>query len=216
MFRTIHRSRRRLLVGALALALPFASVALLAAPAQAKGTFSGPATGTVTCTGVSLKVKFSPKLTATTGGSAIKVTGKLTSCNVSGSTDTISSGKIKGTLPGTGTGCAGLASGNPNVLPFTVKWKGTHNGGKAKFTDSTLNVNGDVADQDGSGNVGFELPDPSMPPGGNVTGSFASSSIPDESHAYTTGVTQSSLTAQCFAKKGVSKLTIDHGTITIP
>ena len=210
---------RKLLLSAAALALPSALVTVVTAGPASAGNppFSGPASGKVTCTGVSVQLKLSPSLTLTTGGNNVSIKGKLSNCTVTGSTDAISSGKFKGSTTGMGTGCAGLASGSTTPINLDIKWKGTHGGSKAKFSDSMVSANGftAVSEPDGSGDAGFQLPNTTGAAGGNVTGSFAAATINDFSQAYI-NMTQNQIVAACGAKKGIKKLVIDAGSVVIP
>src|SRR5215469_5248071 len=111
---------KRSLLLASAIALPLGLVTMMGATsASAKGgTFSGDAVGKVTCTGVTVKISFSPPAMATTGATSVSIAGKVSSCTVSnlpaGVTETITQGKIIGSATGSGTGCSGVASGSNN------------------------------------------------------------------------------------------------------
>ena len=210
---------RKLLLTSFALVLPLGLVALASSgPASAAKSppFKGDAVGKVTCTGVTIKVKFIPPATLTSGGNSISVKGKVSSCSVSGTpagvTETIQQGKITGSATESGTGCAGLATPNDNPINVTIKWKGKYNNGKASFTDTTATVVGDSPVQDSSGNAGFEVPDPSGS-GSSASGSFAGS-VTDESFLYTAQST-TAISNLCNGH-GIKKLNLTHGTVTIP
>ena len=59
-----------------------------------------------------------------------------------------------------------------------IKWKGDYSGSKAKFTESTVVVKGSTIVQNGAGDEGFELPNPSNEPNGaTATGSFGTAEL---------------------------------------
>ena len=203
--------------GALALTAAFVT-ALTAGPASAGNPpFHGPAVGTVSCTGVTIKVSFSPPLMLTTGGASISVKGKVSSCSVSGTpagvTETITQGKITGTATESGTGCAGLATDNTNPINITVVWKGKYNNGKASFTNTTATLIGDHPTTDSSGNSGFEVPNPATT-GSSASGSFAGP-VTDESTLFT-AQSPTAIANLCGGPHGLKKLNLTHGTATIP
>jgi hypothetical protein len=211
---------------ALAVALPAGLVTVVTSgPAAGARTppFVGAATGKVTCTGINVKVKFTPPLTFNTGGNSFTLAGKLTGCTNPSGPDAITSGKITGSSVGAGGGCAGLIAGSPNPVKIDIKWKGTHNSGKAKFSDTGGSIVGAVPATSGAGNVGFTLPqDPAPAANGNLTGSFASAGPLDQSTIYST-LTTTQLGATCAKtnKKGVyvgkiRTLKLVSGAITLP
>ena len=210
---------RKLLLTAGAMALPLSLVAIVAVgPANAGGpAFTGPATGTVTCTGITIKLTFSPPLKLNSGGNSISGNGKMSSCTVSGSTDTITQGKVTFTSTGTGSGCLGLASGSSTPVTYNITWKGKHGTQKANFDKTAATVNGTAAATDNAGNAGFEIPNPSSyptPGGGTVTGSFAGT-VTGESSVFTSKSTNAIATA-CQGKHGLKKLVVTHGSVSIP
>ncbi len=208
--------RRKILMGVLALALPMTSVAFLQAPALAKTPkpppFLGAATGVVSCTGVNVKISFVPPLTLNTGGATINVKGKVTGCTVTGSTDTITQGKLTGTFAGGGTGVNGLLQGITSPVHLTIAWKGKHGLAKTKFTTSTITLAGAASAFDP--NVGFELPNPAAAGPSKVTGSFAGTVV-DHSFAYSA---EGALAVAGLAagKHGLKKLVATHGMIKLP
>ena len=216
---------RKVLLAAFAIVLPVSLVALVGVgPASAnKGVkFTGSAVGTVTCTGVTVKLSFSPPAKLTTGGNSASISGKFSSCTVSntpaGVSETITQGKVTGSTTGTGNGCEGIASGSTTPVNLTVVWKGSYTGngdsGKATFTKTTATANGSFPSSDASGNSGFEVPNPFAPPSAAVTGSFGGTSA-SESFLYTSQNTTAILN-QCNGKHGLKKLNLTHGTTTIP
>ncbi len=215
---SIRYSSRKIFMGVLAVALPLTSVAFLTSPAGAATKpppFTGAATGSVSCSAPVIKIKFSPAMTLTTGGSTITASGKLGGCVTSGSNVTIKKGKITGTFGGTGTGCAGLATGLTSNVNFTISWKGkTNAGGKATLTNSTVVLKGAGPSLNGSGDEGFALPNPSEnPPGGSVSGSFPSATITTESHVYS-AMTESAVIAKCGKK--LTTLKVVSGSVVLP
>jgi len=210
--------RRKILMGVLALALPMTSVAFLQAPALAKTPkpppFVGAATGVVSCTGVSVKISFFPPVTASTGGSTGTFKGKVTGCTVTGSTDTITKGKITGTFTGAGNGVTGLIQGITTPVNLNIVWKGKHGLAKATFTPSVVILAGAAAVFDPSGNVGFELPNPAAAGANTVTGSFAGAVV-DHSFAYS-AESVGAVGTQAGSKHGLKKLVATHGVITLP
>ena len=174
---------RNLLFSGVAMALPTALVMAVAVGPAGAGTpaYVGSAHGTISCTIINAKVKLSPPLTNSSGGTDVSFKGKLSGCTVSGSGDTITSGKVSGTISNpNSSGCTGLASGIQTPINLDIKWKGKHNGGKAKFDDSMVTIGGADAAVEGSTNdVGFSLPAAGNS-GIQVTDSFAgSSNVPD-------------------------------------
>jgi len=202
--------RKKVFLSAAAIALPLALISVGSSTAFAGGSkFSGNAPGTLNCSGVSGTVKFKPPLTLTTGGEAVSAKGILSNCHASNPAVSITDGKFKATITSTSSthGCAGLAGGTSSET-FTVKWKGDYNGSKAKFTSSTIVIDGSTIVTNGAGDEGFELPNPSTPHT-TTSGSFAGSSS-SESYAYTTE-TAGAFSAACGS--GIKSVTIGSGTI---
>jgi hypothetical protein len=208
--------RRKILMGVLALALPATSVAILQAPALAKTPkpppFVGAATGVVSCAGVAVKISFVPPLTLSTGGSTINVKGSVTGCTVTGSTDTITKGKITGSFSGAGTGVNGLLGGITTPVHLSIVWKGKHGLAKATFTPSTVTLAGAAPAFDP--NVGFELPNPAAPGPNTVTGSFAGTVV-DHSFVYS-ALAPLVVAGLAAGKHGLKKLVATHGVIKLP
>ncbi len=217
--------RRKLMMGVFALALPAAAIGVVASPATAtpKPTFSGNATGTVSCTLPKLKISFSPPLTtAYTGSDSITVKGTLKDCSNAGGNVNVTSGKIlSGSFSSSG-GCAGLVNGTTSPVKLTISWKGKSlQGGKATINNSVMSINGAAPAFNSADDVGFELPNPGH--GGSITGSFAGS-VTHESFAYST-TTAGTAGADCAPRttasgktkpaKGIKKLSVKTGTITL-
>jgi hypothetical protein len=225
---SIHNSRRKVFMGVLAVTLPLTSVAFLVSPAGAtpKAPFSGNATGTVTCTLPKLKVSFSPPLTsAGTGSDTITIKGTFKSCTDAGGNVSITSGKVlSGTFSSTG-GCNGLLAGTTSPVNLTISWKGKSlAGGKATINNSVVSINGAAPAFSSGGDVGFELPNPASSSPGSVSGSLAGPVV-HHSFAYSTTSAatagdECSPTTSGSGKvkpaKGIKKLSVKSGTITIP
>jgi hypothetical protein len=137
-----------------------------------------------------------------------------------GVTETILDGKVKG-IGILGSGCAGLAGGNASShdgFYGSITWKGTYadatHSGKAHFGQTGYFAQFADPVTDGSGNAGYETPDP-----GSQTsysrGSFASGLTFDESFLYTSQ-SSASLNASCNSGRGLKKLSITQGSVTIP
>ena len=175
--------------------------------------FTSDAPGSVTCTGVTIKITFSPPLKLTSGGNTISAKGKLSSCTATDPAVTLTgAAKVTGSFSGTGTGAVGLAGPATSPENFTIKWKGKYNGGKAKYPISTVTENGDLPNPPQCGtNVGFALPYT----GGTVTGSFQGSSTPLASYACSSE-SVNSITTLASGKKGLKKLVLTSGSITLP
>ncbi len=201
--------RRKVVLSAVAVALPMALIAVGSGAASASSKFSGSAPGTVSCTGVTGTVSFKPPLKLTSGGTTVKAKGVISGCHGSNPSVSITDGKFKAAITSSGTGCAGLAGGTTSET-FTIKWKGDYAGTKAKFTESTVVVKGSTIVTNGAGDEGFELPDPSHEPNGaTTTGSFATVSSA-ESFAYT-NETAGAFSAACGS--GIKKVTIASGSL---
>ena len=125
--------RRKVVLSAVAVALPLALIAVGSGAASASSKFSGNAPGTVSCSGVSGSVSFKPPLTLTGGGTSVKAKGVINACHASNPSVSITDGKFKASITSSGQGCAGLASGT-SAETFTIKWKGDYAGSKAKFS----------------------------------------------------------------------------------
>jgi hypothetical protein len=110
-----------------------------------------------------------------------------------------------------------LAVGSSTPVTYNITWKGKHGTEKATFDKTAATVNGTGGATDGSGNAGFEIPNPSSyptPGGGRVTGSFAGT-VTGESSVFTSKSATVILNA-CEGKHGLKKLVVTHGSIPIP
>ena len=155
--------RRKVALGAAAIALPLTFVVLGSGVASA-ATLTGP----VKCLTPSIKITFVGGLFISTGGATDTVKGKLKNCTATEAGITGLSGSVMATVSGTNTGIDGLAGGSLKVNTFTITWKGKLNG--VKFTaTSTDTEHGDIGATCASG-VGFTLP---YAGDSTVTGAFA-------------------------------------------
>jgi hypothetical protein len=186
--------------------------------------FSGPAPGSVTCS-ITAKVSFSPPLTNSGGGTATTVKGGLSNCTATTPGLSITSGKLSGSSPGPGTGCAELAAGN---IPGTIAvgWKGQYNApdyfyaGKASFANSTVGTTGGQEVTNGA--VGFVVPGTGN--AASTSGSFAAAGPDGASAILSSDQTASQLSTRCSPTprtnmppkpaKGIKSLTLT-GSITV-
>jgi alpha-tubulin suppressor-like RCC1 family protein len=187
------------LAAVLVVALGVGFVGLNASLASARtakpARFQGNAPGLVVCN-FSAKVTFSPPLKSSggggTNGSAVK--GKVSGCNPSDSSVTVTSAKVTGSFSSSPLSCTTLsttgASANLNVV-----WKGDFNGTVGGVTSITGQTTGGMTY---GGKAAFA---PSTLSGGSITGSFPGSS------SLTMNV-PSDLGTLCASVKGIRKLTL--------
>jgi streptogramin lyase len=134
---------------------------LVVSPVAAKtkqAKFSGAAPGSVTCS-VEAKIKFSPPLTESGGGTGpTSVKARLSGCATSDGTVSIIKGKASGSFARSPYSCATLSTTGASVR-LTIRWRGSYGGRGAKFTSTT--VSGTNASGSFAGNATFTLPVPS-------------------------------------------------------
>ena len=106
--------RKKVVLSAVAAALPLALIAVGSGTASASSKFSGNAPGTVSCTGVTGTVSFRPPLTLESGGTTVKAKGDISGCHASNPSVSITLGKFKAAITSSGSRCAG--SGQRNHL----------------------------------------------------------------------------------------------------
>lgn len=190
---------KKMVMGAGALAIAAGMMAVVqVGPAVAKASSHKTVTGTgaVTCTGIKGTITFKPPLT-NTGNTAETASIKVTISSCSGGTPTPTKGTDTGTIQTTTNSCTALATPNPSQTEtLTTKWA-------PKMATTIAHFGPDVPVT--SPNVGFSLS------GGTTSGSFAGSG--NASANVTSSETSSQLTAAC-AGKGLSKLTLNSGTVT--
>jgi len=209
---------------AVVVVVPIALVtALSVGPASAGGNgFKGNAVGNVTCTGIAIKLRFSfPSATTHITGGSPTFSGKVTGCTVSntpaGVTETIAQGRVHtGFIDQieTTSGCVDLGPYANIQIQFV--WQGTYkdatHSGKASFTSTVVDLQGAQLAQDGSGNLGLEIPRPGST--GMAMGSFAGP-VTNESFLYTSEST-TAINNICASKHGLSKITFTHGGVGYP
>jgi hypothetical protein len=193
--------------------------------ASAKAAYKGPALGEVTCSSnFGHEMYFHPPLRTSSGGATWSFRNiQLRGCSISdlpaGVTEFVSLGLLKGKAtaePDTGCDSYVSGSGNDVVISLKVRWFGSYDGSRAKFSPSYVSFNGFVPSTAPElDEVGFEVPNPNTQPnGGSVTGSFAGT-ISNESTFYTPE-TPSEISSECQSAKGVSGLEVNYGSVSIP
>ena len=200
-------SRKFMMAGA-ALSLSLGTVALTGVGiASAKGPKQ--ATGTVSCTGAKGLVSFKPALT-TKGPPYVseKASVKVTFSGCTGSVTSPKSGSIKATLSSISTDeCPPPASGDSGGS-LTVKWSPT------TIAPSAVGFSSKESTTNGNGDFGFVYP----APGGtsSVAGSYeGTDSGASSSASVFSNVTETTLLNDCSSKKGLKKLTITTGSISL-
>jgi hypothetical protein len=203
----VKLSRKFMMAGA-SLSLLLGTVALTGVGiAAAKG--AKPAAGTVSCTGAKGSVSFKPALTTAAPYTSEKATVKVTFSGCTGSVTTPHSGSIKATLSSISTDqCPPPAAGGSGGT-LTVKWSPT------TIQPSAVSFSSKESTTGGPNNdFGFVYP----APGGtsSVAGSYeGTDSGASSSASVYSNVTESTLLSQCSSKKGLKKLTIVSGSISL-
>ena len=191
-------------------ALALGSVAAFAGPAGAAAKVPlGNAHGTLHCTSLTAKVKFTPPLSnANTQPSVTDIKGKVGSCTgtLTGAPGAAVSkakttGQIVGNSPGT---CSGLTSDGTAPVKIHTVWKAT--GATMNATDTTWNGVG-------AEGVGFKLPKT----GGtsSSTGSYSGESAVIHAQAALPNLADCNPGPNGKPAKGIKKLTITGGTLDI-
>ena len=197
------------IVLALALAVVAATLGVTAGPAAAKAhRYRGAAPGSVTCQLLGT-ISFSPRMSASGGGTHAHLNGKLSGCDTSDSLVTVSSGRVHETFSTTPLNCATLSSTGA-AATVTVAWRGAVYGRGASFSATKETNNRSQVVTNGSGYEGFAIPG-----GGgssSTSGSFASPSGSSAS-VYTT-FKPSGLASMCRSARGVRSLAV-IGTVTV-
>jgi len=141
-------------------------------PVAAPARSTGPAPGEVMCS-FSGRFTFSPAI-GKGGGFTVPsdLKGTLGSCQTTDGSVGIASGILSGTFSGAPFACALGCAGSDASAALSVKWKGTHGGTRARFSDSTITDTGSRAITSAAGDVGFFVP--GVGNSSTVTGSFAS------------------------------------------
>jgi len=168
-------------------------------------------TGTVSCTGATGQLKFSPPLNFTGGSpdtASVKVS--LHGCDGGGGSNVTTSnfnGKGKGTISTSSNNCTSLAGTQPVSGSVTIKWTGK--AGTAKLNTTTLTLTTITGVPAGAnGNAGFTFSTQA------TSGSFAGSMSGElDSNASASMLAGSS---GCGAKKGLKKINIVSGHTSQP
>jgi len=218
--------RRKVLLSVVGLAMPLSLVGIgTSGPAFASTKpppFTGDATGTVTCH-PSLSINFATPLTfANTGPDKVSLTGSLKNCVTSGGSNVEGvKGKLVGSFTATG-GCAGIIVGTNSIVSLTITWKGkSAGGGKATIGNTSMTLDGATSVTGPGSIVGFEMPNLTTPTG-SVTGSFAGPVTESTTYSSTTSLAAAGLclpttkNGKTKAAKGIKKLSVKGGTITVP
>jgi len=176
------------------------SVALVGGVASAKS-----ATGTVTCTGMTASITFTPALvpgTATSKKESTTITnGQLTGCTGSAAGSTVTSGTLVAKpIKGKSNSCTSFAtSAGTSKFSFTITWNGNGGSSKASFVGANFNT---------SPPVGFTLSN------GKVTKSFATTSATDTADLDSTSTTNITNCVTDTSSASVAGLTISGGSAT--
>jgi hypothetical protein len=155
------------------------------------------------------------------------VKGDLSNCTTTTPGLSVTSGKLSGSSPGPGTGCAELAAGNI-AGSIAVSWRGQYNApdysyaGKASLADSMVSSTGEQEATNGAGDVGFVVPGTGN--SSNTSGSFAATGPNGASATLFSNQTAGQLSTLCSPTprtnrppkpaKGVKDLTLT-GSVTI-
>lgn len=210
---------RKLLVVATAVAMPISVIAAFGGTSGAAAVKVDATHYTVTCSGISGTVKFSPPVTTneSAGSGTTSIKAVLTGCTATptagGTAIAITSAKVSGSLTTTRTagenGCVALAGGSTATGTLTTKWKTTP---KLLTATSSISVNSISGGVGSDGNASFQIP--GTVPNGAASGAFqgTDSGNSDNTSAQTTEPAltgPTSLLATCEGKKGLKKLSIE-------
>jgi hypothetical protein len=192
---------RRIMLGALAVALPVGLLTLTVAPnlaAAASLAKIRTGTGTYNCSDITGKITFSPPLTLTSKGTATEtITYKFSSSGCTGGSPAVASsmGLSEKTRTSKGIGnCSSLSNGKSPAPRFTTEYS---NG--ASNSKITGGASGGTAP---NGNAKF------VQKNATVTGSYPSTTADTTA---VLSVTDAEIGAQCGSKGGLSTLTIVSG-----
>lgn len=200
---------RKLLLVAAAAAMPLGLATAVSGTAGAGGSTVNATNDTVTCTGLSGTLKFSPPITKSESAGTTTTTIKAT---LSGCTSapglTVTSGSVTGTLSDTHAaedGCTALAGSLSASGSLTTKWKTSP---KLSSGNSVIAVNSVEGGVGGDGNATFDIP--GSTPNGTPSGSFQGTDhgASDTTAAQST-VSAVSILGTCDGKKGLKSLSIE-------
>ncbi len=200
---------RRMVVIAAAIALPVSVVAATGSMAGAGAPKIDATHNTVTCTGVSGTVKFSPPITTneSAGTETTSIKATLTGCTSNATGLTVLSGSAKGSISSTHTagtnGCTALAGNNTENGTLTTKWKSSP---KLSSGSSVVTVHSVMGSIGSNGNATFHIPG-STPSSGTGSFSGTDNGASDATSAQTT-TSASSILATCETAKGLKSIGI--------
>jgi hypothetical protein len=191
---------RRIMLGALAVALPVGLLAVVVAPTlAAAASVAKTGTGTYKCSDITGTITFSPPLTLSSEGKVtetMKIMSKSTGCTGGWPAVMSNTGYQDSTATGKGLGnCSSLSNGKAAEPDITTKY---YNGASDSTTKGPA-TSGTAA----NGKAEYVIKN------ATVTGSYPSKK------ADTTVVlseTDDQIGARCGSKGGLSKLTISSGT----
>jgi hypothetical protein len=201
---------RKLLLIAAATAMPLGVVAAVGTSSGAAAPKVNATDATVTCTGISGSVKFSPAITAdeTAGTTKTAIKATLTGCTTNDGV-TVTKAAASGTLTDTRTagenGCSALAGSSADAGKLTTKWTTTPKLSSGSSVIQVNSVNGSIGSD---GNATFSIP--GSTPNGTPSGSFQGTNggASDATSAQTTTSAASILTT-CEGKKGLKSFDIE-------
>jgi hypothetical protein len=204
---------KKLMLVTSALVLPISAVILVGATSASAARSSVPG-GTITCSKVKGTITFNPP--ETTGGTKTELTTfvkvTVSKCkNAGGATAIPKSGSVDTNIAtGTGTNdCSALSGEQDTSQTLNVTWDPSSDG-----SSSSTYSNYESATS-GSGDAGFELPDPSSsPPGtGSTSGSYSEAS--GSTATAFSNKTATQIFATCNGKKGLKSIAIKSGSTTL-
>jgi hypothetical protein len=192
---------RRIMLGALAVALPVGLLTVVVAPnlAAAAPLAKTMGTGTYKCSDITGTITFSPPLTLSSKGTVtetLKIKSKSTGCTGGSPAVVSGTGSEKAAQTGKGLGnCKSLSNGKAAEPDIITKYS---NGA----SDSTT-IGGAESMTAPNGNLEFVITD------ATVTGSYPSKKADITS---VLSENEDQIGAQCESPSGLSKLTISSGT----
>ena len=231
------RFTRKLLIGAGAIFLPLGLTTLLEGTAGATPPNIGAANGTINCTAVTAKVKFTPPIESTgdTNFATASITGSLKTCKTTGNTNLPAGSHITGsvtakitttTSDNSANSCGGLVTTGSSPKTLKVKWVDKNSSGVviATLNPTTVTFSGYDAvfnpPTDGSSSFpGFDLPQDS----GGSSSLAAGSSFPgsdggtsSEANAFS-NLTVAQISSACgnASTDGLASLTLAHAGSTV-
>jgi hypothetical protein len=193
---------KKIVLGAAALALPIASIAMVGVGTASAARTGTTGTGTLTCNGIKGSITFKPALK--NGGTAAEnTTIKITVSKCTGGTPNPKKGTVKQDIStSTSTNnCLSLQTSSAQSL--TVKWAGG-------ILPSTSAYSGYTTGTAGNGDEEFILPDSGGT--GSTSGSYTNST---SSATAVLNESSSTIATKCGTAAGVKSLKITSGTTTL-